>query len=255
MTFKSDSKPYNRALALHAVGEIDQAIVELQQQLKRSSEDGQAWELLGVLAYARVDLTLAQSATEEASLRIPLSPRGQLVLAKCYDHSGHREAAAAIYRHVATLDALDVDLYEPLASGLGACGEYERALHVCRQAAQRMPDRPAPLVGIVHYMRRLRRPIQLILPVMFRVHHLEPDNAEYRITLACLLHEAGRAAEGAALLRSVAHEEFSCVRCLTRMQHIFDSVGDVERAAVCRSRLSVLAGQQSYESDEPTVLE
>lgn len=252
---RTASKTCDRALALHAVGELDQAIVELQQQLKRTSEDGQAWELLGVLAFARVDLTLAQSATEQASLRIPLSPRGQLVLAKCYDHFGHREAAAAIYRHVATLDNLDHDLLDPLASGLGRCGECEQALEVCRLAARQRPDCAAPLLGIVHYMRRLRRPVAQILPAMFRAHHLEPQNAEYRITLAWMLHETGNTPEAAALLEPVAYDEFSCVRCLTLMQHIFDSIGDEERATVCRTRLMVLASQRSGGSDEPTVLE
>lgn len=236
------SAAYKQAVDAYAAGEIERAIAELQESLAQEPENGSDWELLGTLAFANGAFELAQSAIEHAGLWIPLGARSQIVLAACYRRSGHVRAAAAIYRHVATLGELELDLLEPLASGLGGCGDYELALNICRQAARRMPDNPDSLFGVVHYLRRLGRPLEIILPAMFRVHSLEPDNAEYRIVLAWMLHELDRGEEAAGLLDAVPYAEFSCVSCLGRMQRIFERVGDSEKESLCRERITELLG-------------
>ena len=236
---------YERAVSLFNDNRLDDAVDLVTAELDQRPDDGRLWELLGTLAYAKEDFELALTAIERASLLIPLSPRAQLVLAKCYDRGGFRESAAAIYCHLATLPDLAVDLLATLAAGLGRCGECELALQVCRRAAESFPDRADPHLGIVHYMRRLRRPVKQILPSMFRAHHLEPDNVEYRVRLAWMLHESGCSAAGAYLLEGVDCEEFSCIRCLTLMQTIFDSVGDDANANACRQRLAILASDWS----------
>jgi tetratricopeptide (TPR) repeat protein len=233
---------YERAMSLYAAGESALAIDELQELLDANGDDGRLWEVMGNLAFANDDFALAQSSLERASVLVPLSAAGQLVLAKCYDRSGHRAAAGAIYRHVATLKRLAVELLEPLASGLGRSGEVELALAICRRAAEAMPENPDPLVGMVHYMRRLRRPVEQILPVLRRAHDLDPSNCEYRISLAWMLHEVGRSEDGAELLAPVPCERYTCIRCLTLMQQIFERVGDAANAAVCRLRLAGLTG-------------
>lgn len=238
---------HQRALLLHANGLNDVAAQELIARLEQQPDDGRTWELLGVVLFASNEPQRAQSALEVAAVLVPLSPRGQVVLGKCYEMSGFLESAAAIYRHVASLSNLDTQLLEPLASGLGACRELELALHICRQAAERMPDNPDPLVGIVHYMRRLGRPVENILPVMFRAHQLEPDCGEYRIALAWLLHEIGKSGEAASLLAGVSFDDFSCIHCLIRMQHIFEITGRPADAANCRQRLETLAAERQLD--------
>jgi tetratricopeptide (TPR) repeat protein len=243
MSTKQNCDLIRRALDLHKTGQTRQAIDELQEHLEERPHAAKLWELLGVLSFAIDDTELARAAIEQASIMIPLSARGQLVLAKCYDALGYREAAGAIYRHVATLDSLDDELMEPLAAGLGRYGEYQHALAICRTAAKRMPDNPEPLKGIVHYMRRLRMPVERILPTLFRAHHLAPEDKDCRISLAWLLHETGQSNDGAALLEAVDTDDFSCIRCLTLMQHIFEAAGHSDRATDCRNRLKVLAGE------------
>jgi tetratricopeptide (TPR) repeat protein len=232
-----------RAAELHNAGQTAEAIRELQQYLDEVGEEGKTLEMLGTLLFADGDATGALSALEESSAMIPLSPRGQLVLAKCYDNARFPQAAAAIYLYLATLGNLDDELLEPLAAGLGKHCENQMALAVCRQAAQRMPDNPEPLMGIVHYMRRLRVPTERILPTLFRAHHLDPENKDCRITLAWLLHETGHSREGAHLLEQVDSERFTCIRCLTLMQHIFSAAGHDEQATDCGNRLKMLAGE------------
>lgn len=229
------------ALAQSQQGESNQAIATLQTHLATAPYDGAAWEMLGRIAYEAGRQPMAKSALETATMLVPLSARSQILLARCYEGSGQRELSARMYRHVAELPELDVEMLEPLAAGLGRCGEALAALNVCRLASLRMPSNPQPLMGIVHYLRRLRRPVNEILPAAYRACQLAPENAEIRITLAWMLHETGRSEEGAELLADVPCEDFSCIRCLSLMQHLFAEVGDVERATECRTRLMVLA--------------
>ena len=238
-----------QAIELHQADQTLQAIGCLNDHLEVEPDCGHAWELLGILASTLEEMTLAMSALERASSLIPLSITAQLVLARCYSRTGFRETAKAIYLHLATLERLDEQHLKPLAEGLGRHGEYQMALAICRQAANRMPDNPEPLLGIVHYMRRLRIPPERILPTLFRAFRLAPEDKDCRISLAWLLHETGQSAEGARLLEHVDCEEFTCIRCLTLMQHIHETVGNVDHANDCRHRLKVLAGEWPRDRD------
>jgi tetratricopeptide (TPR) repeat protein len=242
MTLETDHRALlAEARELWKTGSLEEARELLCSAIAADTEVARIWELLGLVAFESGDKSLAQSSLEGASLLGPLSTAGQITLAKCYDASGHNQAAAAIYRHVARLSRLEVELLEPLAAGLGRAGELEMALDICRRAARLMPDDPDPLVGIVHYMRRLRRPLELIVPAMYRAHQLEPQRSEYRISLAWMLHEMGRSEEGANLLEPIPYAEFSCIRCLTLMKQVFECVGEYERADICRERLDAIA--------------
>lgn len=222
-------------------GHAARAIQYLRGRLSESPDEGRLWELLGELAHRQGDSRLAIDAFERAALLVPLHTESQLALARCYESAGHRATSAAIYGFLSDDPRLEAETLEPLAAGLGRCGDHERALGVCRRAADQMPENPQPLMGMVHYMRRLRRPVETIIPVAFRAHRLAPDDPEYRITLAWMLHEVGRTEEGARLIDAMQCEAFSCIRCLSLMQHIFERVGDETNATVCRTRLMVLA--------------
>jgi hypothetical protein len=84
----------------------------------------------------------------------------------------------------------------------------------------------------------------LIVPTMFRAHQLDPENAEYRISLAWMLHQLDRSDDAAFMLEPIACDESSCIRCLTLMKQVFERAGDEERSEVCRTRLEVLAATQ-----------
>ena len=219
---KYASRPNSSAPAECSGFQRERTAEHLRQLLQHDAENGRLWELVGVLAYESDDFQLAQSAIERASALIPLSARGQLVLACCYDRSGNRESAGAIYRHISGLGGLAVDLLEPLAAGLGRHGELEMALNICRQAASELPESTTPLVGMIYFMRRLRRPHELILAVALRACNLDPHNFECRIAAAWLLHEAGRSQEGAVLLKEVDVSQCACVSCRVRMERIFE---------------------------------
>lgn len=243
MSVTHGSEICRQATELHQLGQTLQAIAILHEHLELNPDAGEAWQHLGILASDHEDGQVAIGALERASCLIPLSITGQLVLARCYDRASFRESAKAIYLHLATLDLLEDQLLKPVAEGLGRHGEYQMALAICRQAAKRMPDNPEPLLGIVHYMRRLRIPPERILPTLFQAYRLAPEDRDCRITLAWLLHETGQSAAGARLLEQLDCDEFNCIRCLTLMQHIHETVGNVDHANDCRHRLKVLADE------------
>lgn len=240
---------YQRALALHHEGHCKQAIVEILHRVRSHRNEGTSWELLGILLFADGKFRWAQSAIEHASVLAPLSARAQILLARCYEVSKFVESAAVIYRHLATCEQLETGMLESLARGLGQIGELELALRVCREAAERMPDHAEPLVGMVHYMRRLNRPVEQIVPVMMRAYRLEPNSSEYCIILAWLLHEAGQTFAAARLLSQLSYANLHCAACLTRMQRIFEITGSERNASRCRQRLQALTNECSLRND------
>jgi thioredoxin-like negative regulator of GroEL len=225
----------------HSIAEIRRELKELQL---RNNDDGRLWEQLGILELARHQQEAALWALEMASLLRPLSHHGQMALAECYVKAGYIESANAIYRHLAAAIRLETDILEELAAGLGRVGEPELALAVCREAADRMPDSAGPLLGIVHYLRRLRRPAATVLPYLKQAFELDPSDNECRISLAWILHTCGRSEDGANLLDTVPLHELECVRSLTVMRRVFEAVADEHCATVCKYRLDAIAAQR-----------
>lgn len=233
---------YHLAESLFYKGQFEQAEDVLRAYLRDDCvDDGRSWELRGIVALAMGELNLAQTALETAAVLVPLSTRGQIALAACYVHSKYTAAARAILQHTATRRDIATDLLEPLASGLGAVGELELALAVCHRAVQEMPDTPAPLMGVVHYMRRLRRPAVQTLPYLESAHRMAPEDTDCRLQLAWALHESGRSADGARLLERLPLERFECIRCLTLMHTVFEAAGEFRQAELCGQRVEAVA--------------
>ena len=107
-----------------------------------------------------------------------------------------------------------------------------------------MPGETGPLLGIVHYLRRMRRPAATVLPYLKRAFELDPSDTECRISLAWILHTCGRSEDGANLLDSVPLAELECVRSLTVMRRVFEAVADEHCATVCKYRLDAIAAQR-----------
>ncbi|MEM9660013.1 MAG: hypothetical protein AAF961_16740, partial [Planctomycetota bacterium] len=151
---KDARQAYELATKFSSESNQGESRAELRQIVESSPNPAELWERLGIQANAAADYALAVYALEHASIYKPLTPPGQLALARGYVDANHREAAKAILSYLASLPDLEVGLLEPLASCLGQCGQYEAALNICRQASERMPENPDPLIGVAHYMRR-----------------------------------------------------------------------------------------------------
>lgn len=210
--------------------------------------DGRLWELLGLARKRMCDLDRARRALETANSLVPLSVPAQCALADCYLAAGQKDAARAILTHVAANTFCPTANLAELAAGLGRIGELELALRTCRLATEREPDRDEPLYGMAYYMRRLRYPTQMIAGVVAQAHRLDPASMTYRLALASLYLELDRPADAHQLVRGLRVEPLRCRNCLTKLEQLFERVGDEEQRERCAARLQELDQQQQ---DQP----
>ena len=214
-------------------GDVEEAEELVRAGLERFPEDGDLWQMGGLLRHGRGDFGGAREALETAGVLVPLDSTAQCALAECYARTGKPELARCVYRHLAAQCHCPTALLPRVAAGLGGLGEDRLALEACREFSRRDPEAPEAFVGMAFYMRRLGKPVEAIIPVAVRAHELAPRVTTYRILLATLLAHGGRLGEASDLLCEVAPDSVGCQGCLRRMMAIFHRAGDHARAAAC----------------------
>lgn len=235
-----------RCLELFNQGRVSEAEAIAQAGLRQSPEDGDLWQLYGLLCQRAGDLAGARAALETASALVPLDPSARCALADCYARTGQIELARDLYRHLAGDGRCPTPLLPAVAFGLGALGDHETALEVCQELSRRDPTRHEALFGIAFYMRRLGHPPEAVIPVVARAHELAPRLTLYRVLLGSLLAGVGRQKEAYDLLRGVAPESVRCCGCLRRMMAVFRLAGDESRYIACRQQ----AGRVESDRDD-----
>lgn len=233
MSSVSTEQIYETAKSNFLGGRLTEARRELEAGLAVDDESGKLWEMLGCVLHTQGIQERAVECLEQASLLVPLEDASRFILGLGYEHLERGEEASNIFRYLATRDGLEDQLLEPLARALGRRGECEAALIICLEAASREPSDSTPLMGAVFYMRRLRKPHEEVLPLLFRAHHLCPEDNECRIALAWMLHECGRSQDGAYLLSQLDIQDLKCGNCLARMRVVFRAAGDSCNEQLC----------------------
>ena len=163
-----------RCLELFNEGRISEADVLAEAGLRRSPDDGDLWQMYGLPRQRRRRRRRGLCGAGDgrsaraAGLLIPLR------LADCYARTGRIELARDLYRHLAGDNRCPTALLPAVASGLGAIGDDETALDVCRELVRRDPTRHEAHFGMAFYLRRLGNPPEAILPVVARAHSWSP---------------------------------------------------------------------------------
>ena len=227
---------WNRCIELAGAGRLADAEEQVARLLRENPEDGHAWQSAGLLRHRMGDSEGGRDALETAGLLIPLSPMARLALAECLARTGHSELAGNLYRDLATDGGCPDALLPAVAAGLGQIGEYGAALGACIELVRRSPGLAEAHFGVAFYLRRLGRPVDVVLPVVARAHELAPDVPLYRISLATLLDHVGRRDEAREILRDLDLDAVSCRGCLRRMSTIFREGGEAHRGEACRPR-------------------
>lgn len=226
-----------------------QSAAEVAEQATADAPwDGRLWELLGLARKKLRDTEGARRCLETANSLVPLSVAAQCALADCYLSEGHKDAARVILTHVASSTHCPTQNLAELAAGLGRVGEFELALKSCRVASEREPDRDEPLYGMAYYMRRLRYPTEMIAAVVAQAHWLDPASMIYRLALATLYVELNRPNDAHLLVRGVCVDHLKCRNCLTKLERLFERVGNEEQRELCAARLQELDDQHE---DQP----
>jgi Flp pilus assembly protein TadD len=224
----------DHAVACLQQGDCRGAFKYLAVALSLAPDDGRCRELMGITHWEAGSPVEAVCHLERATLLTPLSPVGQLALALGYEVSGRRELSRDMLIALAGRAVLPLEVFEPLARALGRNGEPLLALETCRRASQADPGSTGPLLGAVFYMNQLGAPSQQTLSVLFRAHHLDPDDLSIRTLLARRLHDSGLSGEAAELLAVVDFSRVGCRSCLAAICEILLAAGDHERAAHCQ---------------------
>ncbi|MCI0464082.1 MAG: tetratricopeptide repeat protein [Gemmataceae bacterium] len=230
-------EPYERAVQLYDAGRYAEAADLARQALQESPDDGRLWQLYGTARCHVQDFAAAREALEHASALVPLHPLAQYALATCYFRMDQPDLACVIYEHLAET-VVNTGMLSALSARLGALDKYASALKICRRITDLDPTHHQAFFGIAFYLCRLGFSSEALIPHLAMAMDLAPQVLHYRLNLAFAWTEAGCHQQAHELLKPVALEDVSCLCWLARMRHIFERVGDHERAAACRQRLA-----------------
>jgi Flp pilus assembly protein TadD len=225
------------AANLLACGRFAEAAELAARGLEADPDCGRLWLVRAEAEFRLANFDVARRAFEHAALLVPLDGRRQCLLADCYAHVGDVAHAQATLAFLADDPDCDPSVLPLVAAGYGQLGDCQRALTVCRMAAERQPADAAPFFGACYYLRRLGYQAAAIVPWAERAFELEPDMPLYRTTLALLLAESGKRDEAYELLREQPLDGCGCPSRLRRMMALFQAVGDHARWQACSNQL------------------
>ena len=226
---QANSLIVERCFDLLKEGRLDEADRLAGEAVESDPDNGELWEMCGLLRQRSGDHAGACEALEMASMLVPMGHAPQCSLADCYARTGKTELAHEMYRHLADDPRCPTFLLPAVASGLGTLGDHTGALGVCHAWSSREPGCHEALFGTAYYQRRLGASLAEVIPVMERAHELAPDRAVYRIVLASLYGRVDRWDEAYDLLRGIPAGEVSCPCCIRRVMAIFWRSGDLSR--------------------------
>jgi len=211
-----------RSLAFFHKGKIAQADQAAAEAVLIFPDDGELWQLHGLLRQRLGDHDRACSALETAGLLVPLSPAAQCALADCHARAGRKELARELYRNLVRVRSCPTSLLASVASGLGGIGDDAAALDVYHELAQREPNRHDALFGVAYHMRLIGHAPEEILPVIDRAQNIAPEITVYRVLKASLLAQLGRFDEACEALRDAKPRALGCSGCLRRVMTFLD---------------------------------
>lgn len=221
-------------------GNFDLAIRMIQRCLKRNRYDGRAWELLGLVQYARQRIQVAVSALERASLLVPLLPAARVCLGHAYGRIGRVHLSRDLLLAMIDDDSMTVPLLLQVAVGLDAIGQPNLAMNACRAASRRDPDLAQPYYDLGYYAARCGLPPAMTESLARKAISLAPEQVCFRVGLASLLIKQERHREAYRLVETFSKEQIEqlrCACCLQRIVGLYETAGDHRRANTARRQL------------------
>ncbi|WZO99839.1 hypothetical protein EP7_001453 [Isosphaeraceae bacterium EP7] len=234
---RANPQVVERCFELLREGRLEEADRLAGEAVEAEPDNGELWEMRGLLRQRSGDHAGACEALEMASMLVPMGHAPQCALADCYAKTGKTDLAHDMYQHLAGDPRCPTFLLPAVASGLGTLGDLTGALGVCQTWSDREPSCHEALFGTAYYMRRLGASPADVIPVMERSHELAPDRAVYRIVLASLYGRLERWDDAYDLLRDIPTGEVSCTCCIRRVMAIFWRSGDLCRYEDFRAHL------------------
>ncbi|MCG8450405.1 MAG: hypothetical protein MI725_12625 [Pirellulales bacterium] len=241
-----------RATKLFQSGFIRPSLDVIAIELEQDPEQGELWLLRATILHSQAKWEEALPAIETASVLMPLTIGGQLVLADCYSQLGKHELALMLYEHLLAQSPLPVDYYAELYAGFKRAGKLELALSACRKAIELAPDNDEAYFGLAHCMSGLAFAPRQVTTILRKALELAPDKPQYRISLAIQLSLTKRRNEAYGVLAKATPEIIETISCNCAARHLLELcawAGDEERC----SRLGMMLAKLNQESQKTAV--
>lgn len=247
MTSRIDMR-HQQAWDAYERGDLRGALRIATTCLRRSRDDGRAWELCGLIHFAGGNDRESVQALERASLLVPLRPSGRVCLGHAYAKIGKVRLATDLLRDLIENDSMTVPLLLHIANGLNSLGRPDLAMLACRKAVAR-DDAFAPAhYWLGYFAGKCGQPEHLVEAMIRKAIALAPQVASYRIALAGMLERRGAVEQAAQLVRNLTNsdlESITCMGCAERMIRLYEHTGDYRRVVVCRQHLLRLEVSES----------
>jgi tetratricopeptide (TPR) repeat protein len=187
---------FERARAWQKVGDLRQAAHLLRQVVQAEPYHAEAWQQLGIVAYALGSAAAAAEAFAKALQLRPNSVDLHLALGQALAALGRQAEAAGHFQEVLRLDPRLADALAQLGLELAQAGRLDEAIVQLRQALLLKPE----LIGAQHNLG-IALAQQGHLPeamhCLQEALRLRPDYAEAHANLGNLLRDLGRKSEAA----------------------------------------------------------
>ncbi|MEM9149656.1 MAG: hypothetical protein AAGB19_04300, partial [Cyanobacteria bacterium P01_F01_bin.3] len=240
-----------RAAKLFKSGFNRPALDVLEVQLNETPDAGELWLLRATILHAEARWADALHAIETASMLMPLTLGGELVLADCYSHLDKHELGVASYEHLLAQPTLPVDYYAGLYAGFKRAGKFEQAMASCRKAIELVPDNDEAYFGMAHCMSSLAYPPRQITTILRKALELSPDKPHYRISLALQLMLTKRRSQAYEVLSQREPEMLDTLTCHCMTRQLLDLcawAGDQERCSRLGEILARLCKQTTNDA-------
>jgi len=241
-----------RARNLYRSGLFEQVLDLTAEAVGQYTDHPPLWHFRGLAHHARGEFAEAVAALETLTLLAPLSPSAQVALASSYLATGKPELARTMYSHLASTPGVPVHLLPQLAAGLDCLEEFQAALAVRREWAQRDPGCAAAFFAVAQSMARLTYPADSLLPFLWQAFQLAPDKILYRVDLALLFQRCGNREKAYRLLEAVPASAYRAICCPPRLQAliaVFSAAGDADRHETCHRHLSAMSNGRGGSKD------
>ncbi|WP_353572353.1 tetratricopeptide repeat protein [Candidatus Albibeggiatoa sp. nov. BB20] len=178
------NKKFQRAVEFYQKGELQKSVNLCQQILKKSPNDLETLNLLGVLAIQTKHFDQARAIFQQM-LQIKPEARSYSNLGYLLEQANQFEPAAAMYQKAVKLDNRNPELYTNFINALAKSGHYAQVIKVAQTALKLKPSAKIySELGIAYYQLQQKEEAE---QAFRQAVSLDSKNAEYHSKLGLVL--------------------------------------------------------------------
>ena len=233
---------------LYESGNLDGAMIIVNECLEYDRENGRTLELQGLVQYSSEQYQQSVATLESASLRVPLRKPACVCLAHGYGRIGKRELSLDLLIEALESPDIPAPLLLQIGTGLDYVDRPDLALAVCRRSADISPEYAQTWYDMGYYIGRCGGPNSTIESLARKAVELDPENMRYRVGLAGLLVSRDAYGDAHQLVKDLSNaqiESMTCRCCLQRLIDIYEFAHDYRRVVVGQQRLALIGNTAS----------